>query len=331
MAKGKVIVKQTNRNAIKSVDAVREANTSTLKANTTFVKIEETTGPLRITLGVTKGTKGKSETEVIVRIEANTTPDDMTHATFRAKVNGKIEIGMNSVDAANFLLKNKIFNSLLPLKINQFTGALGEAIIVRKMKTGKAKFHIYDEAATQATRTVEFSFVENSVMSLQHSRTKNGLDIIGKIVNSSPPPPDFWVIFEVKTSAFHNADAVGMVQNVGTLAKKQKEGIDYTIDRITNALDQNVKDPTGYVMDNEKIASIRKLRHYLQKQKKGGEVRVLGFVGGQGIDEKYRLATNDACPEGMSSLSLFFNDKRVKDTVKKHFGVDIPVHPDVRK
>jgi PHD/YefM family antitoxin component YafN of YafNO toxin-antitoxin module len=330
MAKGKVIVKQTNRNAIKSVDAVREANTSTLKANTTFVKIEETTGPLRITLGVTKGTKGKSETEVIVRIEANTTPDDMTHATFRAKVNGKIEIGMNSVDAANFLLKNKIFNSLLPLKINQFTGALGEAIIVRKMKTGKAKFHIYDETATQATRTVEFSFVENSVMSLQHSRTKNGLDIIGKIVNSSPPPPDFWVIFEVKTSAFHNADAVGMVQNVGTLAKKQKDGIDYVIDRIENAFIQNKKNPNSYVMDEQKYDTLMELQDALQRQKDGGEVRVLGFVSGQGIDEKYRLVTNDACPEGMSSLSLFFKDKMMVETIETIFGVNIPFHPDLK-
>ena len=66
-----------------------------------------------------------------MRIEANTHADDMTHATFRAKINGRVEIGMNSVDAANFLVRNKIFDGLLSLKVNQFIGAVGEAIIVR--------------------------------------------------------------------------------------------------------------------------------------------------------------------------------------------------------
>ncbi len=30
-----------------------------------------------------------------------------------------------------------------------------------------------------------------------------------------------------------------------------------------------------------------------------------GVVSGQDIDENYRLVSNDACPEGMSSLSFF--------------------------
>ncbi|UJL40250.1 hypothetical protein JRY29_03790 [Salmonella enterica subsp. enterica serovar Kentucky] len=52
-------------------------------------------------------------------------------------------------------------------------------------------------------------------------------------------------------------------------------------------------------------------------------------MSGQDIDENYRLVSNDACPEGMSSLSFLVMKEWGKQL--KIFGVDIPVHPDVKK
>lgn len=53
-------------------------------------------------------------------------------------------------------------------------------------------------------------------------------------------------------------------------------------------------------------------------------------MSGQDIDENYRLVSNDACPEGMPSLSFFLVMKEWGKQLK-NFGVDIPVHPDVKK
>ncbi|KMT87823.1 Transposase [Salmonella enterica subsp. enterica serovar Newport str. 36807] len=51
-------------------------------------------------------------------------------------------------------------------------------------------------------------------------------------------------------------------------------------------------------------------REYLASVLGGGRGFVIlpckeGVVSGQDIDENYRLVSNDACPEGMPSLSFF--------------------------
>ncbi|EOX8448036.1 PAAR domain-containing protein [Salmonella enterica] len=86
----------------------------------------------------------------------------------------------------------------------------------------------------------------------------------------------------------------------------------------------------GYVMDKEKRKQLLELLEALENQQAGRYNRVIGFVVGQSIDENYKLVTNLACPDGMSSLSLLFGDKKVADTVKTYFNVDVPVHPNVK-
>ncbi|BDI37256.1 hypothetical protein NKK66_RS04930 [Escherichia coli] len=321
-----VNVTQVNRRAINDAKRVKEAEAEVLRANTAFATFEEQAGPTRITVGIThaSGSGNKDATEAIVRIESELEPGSTTHATFRVKVNGDTEIGMSATEVANFLIKNKIFDSLFSLKINQFTGDVGEVLLARKMKQGNAQFHIYNKEAKQATATVNFSVVEGSVMSVQHVKTKNGLDLVAKVKNPSPPPDDFWLICEVKTKACHGDDAGDFTQYEGILSEKQEGAIDYAIERIENALKMNKENPGGYVMDDEKRRNVKKLLKALRDQNKpNGEMGVIGLVIGQGINEEYKLIENIACPEGMSSISLWFGDAKI---VKDKFKTDIPFH-----
>ncbi|AOR59697.1 hypothetical protein [Pectobacterium parmentieri] len=193
---------------------------------------------------------------------------------------------------ASFLLKNKFFDEMLALKISQFIGAIGEANIVKKLSGGSARFHVYKKDATAETPLLHLNVVAGSVTHLQHSRTKNGLDIIAKVVNPSPPPPHFWAIFEVKTTAMHSKDVPPLGQYEGELSVKQKKGIDYVITTIENALKANEKNP-------------------------------LGFVIGQGINDKYKAIKNTVNPEGLQQATLWFGSKEI---VKKSFGIDIMSH-----
>ncbi|MDR0807097.1 MAG: hypothetical protein LBN41_10215 [Enterobacteriaceae bacterium] len=322
-----VKVVQTDRKVFSQVKGAVQADAEALKASSVFAVFDDSMGNVRVTGGVSHGTKkGISETEAIVRIEMEPIPGDITHATF--KVSGNVEIGMSAKRFTQFLIKNKFFNKLLFLKVRQFIGAIGEWRLVKQMNEGAIDFHVLSAGANSATDTISFRIVPNSVTNLQHSRTKNGLDIIAKIENPVPPPPDFWAIFEVKTSAFHGDDGKGFVQMAGPLSDKQKDGIDYAIDRIKNALSANFRNPLGYIMDTEKKRQMRRLLAALQEQRKvNGETTVMGFVVGQGLDQNFQLVKNLACPQGMASLSLHFGSQGI---LRKLFNVDIPKHPQVK-
>lgn len=63
-------------------------------------------------------------------------------------------------------------------------------------------------------------------------------------------------------------------------------------------------------------------REYLASVLAGGRGFVIlpckeGVVSGQDIDENYRLVSNDACPEGMPSLSFFLVMKEWGKQLKK--------------
>ncbi|AYH05029.1 hypothetical protein [Pectobacterium parmentieri] len=227
---------------------------------------------------------------------------------------------------ASFLLKNKFFDEMLALKISQFIGAIGEANVVKKLSGGSARFHVYKKDATAETPLLHLNVVAGSVTHLQHSRTKNGLDIIAKVVNPSPPPPHFWAIFEVKTTAMHSKDVPPLGQYEGELSVKQKKGIDYVITTIENALKANEKNPLGFVMDRDKIKEMKKLLSALNAQKTNGNSSVLGFVIGQGINDKYKAIKNTVNPEGLQQATLWFGSKEI---VKKSFGIDIMSHSQV--
>ena len=320
-----VNVTQVNRRAINDAQRVKEAEAKVLRANTAFATFEEQAGPTRITVGIThaSGSGNKDATEAIVRIESELELGNTTHATFRMKTNGDVEIGMGATEVADFLIKNKFFDDFFSLKIRQFIGDVGEALLARNMKQGNVQFHIYSEEAKQATATVKFNVVEDSVMSIQHSKTKNDLDIVAKVKNPKPQSDDLWLICEVKTKSCHGGDVENFEHYEGILSKKQEGAIDYVIERIKNALKQNERNPNGYVMDERKRDMIADLLDDLEDQRDGGEIKVLGLVIGQGIDEKYKLIKNIACPDGMSSVSLWFGDSKL---IKESFNVDIPLH-----
>ncbi|ACX89555.1 hypothetical protein Pecwa_3821 [Pectobacterium parmentieri WPP163] len=65
----------------------------------------------------------------------------------------------------------------------------------------------------------------------------------------------------------------------------------------------------------------------LDKQKADGITRVLGFVVGQGIDEKYKTIKNIVSPEGLQQITLWFGSQK---TVNDAFGINIMTHSQVR-
>jgi hypothetical protein len=318
-------VVRVNRRAINAVAERKAVDTPLLKADIAYASFTEVSGPVRITGGFTHGTTtGKSRTGATVRVEIEPMPGETTQATF--KVKGKFEVGSSPANMANFLLKNNFFENMLALKISQFIGTIGEVNIVKKLTGASPRFHLYQEGATTATPLLNLNVVAGSVTHLQHSRTKNGLDIIAKVVNPSPPPPHFWAIFEVKTKAIHTKDVPPLAQYEGELSAKQRKGIDYVITTIENALKANEKKPLGFVMDRDKIKEMKKLLSALNAQKENGNNNVLGFVIGQGINDKYKTVTNTVNPEGLQQVTLWFGSK---ETVKKSFGIDIMSHSQV--
>ncbi|CAM4296126.1 hypothetical protein [Serratia silvae] len=320
-------VVRVNRRAINAVAERKAVDTPLLKADIAYASFTEVSGPVRITGGFTHGTTtGKSRTGATVRVEIEPMPGETTQATF--KVKGKFEVGSSPANMANFLLKNNFFEHMLALKISQFIGTIGEVNIVKKLMGASPRFHLYQEGATTATPLLNLNVVAGSVTHLQHSRTKNGLDIIAKVVNPSPPPPHFWAIFEIKTKAMHEKDVPPLAQYQGELAVKQREGIDYVIKTIEKALKANEKNPSGFIMDRDKIKEMRKLLFALNAQKINGDNRVLGFVIGQGIDKEYKAVKNSISSEGLQQITLWFGNKSL---VKEKFGVDIMEHSQVVK
>ncbi|WP_260513394.1 hypothetical protein [Serratia fonticola] len=319
-------VVRVNRRAINAVAERKAVDTPLLKADIAYASFTEVSGPVRITGGFTHGTTtGKSRTGATVRIEIEPMPGETTQATF--KVKGKFEVGSSPANMANFLLKNNFFEHMLALKISQFIGTIGEVNIVKKLMGASPRFHLYQEGATTATPLLNLNVVAGSVTHLQHSRTKNGLDIIAKVVNPSPPPPHFWAIFEVKSTAMHTKDVTPLGQYEGKLSEIQKGGIDYVRKTIENALKANKKNPAGFIMDAEKIKEMEKLLFALDKQKGDGITRVLGFVVGQGIDDKYKAIKNIISPEGLQQITLWFGSKKI---IKDSFGIEIMSHSQVR-
>ncbi|MBI0549183.1 hypothetical protein [Pectobacterium parmentieri] len=315
-------VTRVNRRTINAIAERKEADTLLLKADAAYASFTEASGPVRISGGFTHATTtGKSQTGATVRIEIEPLPGDITHATFNVKTN--FEIGGNSTNLTKFLLKNSFFEHMYALKISQFIGAIGEANIVKKLSGGPVRFHLYKKDAVAATPILNLNVVAGSVTHLQHSRTKNGLDIIAKVVNPAPPPPHFWTIFEVKTTAMHAKDVTPLGQYEGNLSDIQKGGIDYVIKKIKSAL----ADPKGYPMDSSKKREMEGLLMALTRQRaRNGKTSVLGFVIGQGIDENYRTINNIITPEGLQQLTLWFGSQKV---VKDSFGIDIIKHSQV--
>ncbi|WP_447882961.1 hypothetical protein [Serratia fonticola] len=319
----KTEVVRVNRRAMNAIAERKAVDTPLLKADIAYATFTEVSGPVKITGGFTHGTTtGKSRTGATVRVEIEPMPGETTQATF--KVKGKFEVGSSPANMANFLLKNNFFEHMLALKISQFIGTIGEVNIVKKLMGASPRFHLYQEGATTATPLLNLNVVAGSVTHLQHSRTKNGLDIIAKVVNPSPPPPHFWAIFEIKTTGMHAKDVTPLGQYEGKLAIKQRKDIDYTIEVIENALKMNRKNPSGFVMDKDKIKSMQRLLSDLRDQKKSKDnITVLGFVIGQGVDEKYKTIKNTITPDGLQQISLWFGSQKV---VKDSFGIDIPIH-----
>lgn len=315
-----VDVKRVNRRALDAIADRKEVNTQLLKADVAYASFTEVSGPVRISGGFTHATTtGKSQTGATIRVVIEPLPGDITHATF--KVKGHYEIGGSSANLTRFVLKNNFFEQMYALKISQFIGAIGEANIVKKLSGGSARFHVYKKDATAATPLLNLNVVAGSVTHLQHSTTKNGLDIIAKVVNPAPPPPDFWAIFEVKTKAMHGKDATPLGQYEGNLSAIQKKGIDYVIETIEKALRSNKINPSGFVLDSEKIKNMQRLLSDLKDQKKSkSDITVLGFVVGQGIDDKYKAINNVVNPEGLQQMTLWFGSQKV---IKDSFGIEI--------
>lgn len=319
-------VVRVNRRAINAVAERKAVDTPLLKADIAYASFTEVSGPVRITGGFTHGTTtGKSRTGATVRVEIEPMPGETTQATF--KVKGKFEVGSSPANITNFLLKNNFFEQMLTLKISQFIGAIGEVNIVKKLTRASPRFHLYQEGATTATPLLNLNVVAGSVTHLQHSRTKNGLDIIAKVVNPSPPPPHFWAIFEVKTTAMHGKDIPPLGQYEGNLSAIQKKGIDYVITTVENALKANKLNPSGFIMDEGKIKDMQRLLSDLKDQRKSrGDITVLGFVVGQGVDDKYKAINNVVNPEGLQQMTLWFGSQKI---IKDSFGVDISKHSQV--
>ncbi|MEI7006096.1 hypothetical protein WCT56_23390, partial [Pectobacterium parmentieri] len=111
------------------------------------------------------------------------------------------------------------------------------------------------------------------------------------------------------------------------LSEIQKGGIDYVMKVIESALKANKKNPAGFIMDTKKIKEMEELLFALDKQKADGITRVLGFVVGQGIDEKYKTIKNIVSPEGLQQITLWFGSQK---TVNDAFGINIMTHSQVR-